>query len=890
MGIFSRKKTITVSSTSYNLAGDQANRVQFLPTLILGEILKPTAQGLGSTIVENLLAGQGIRMRSFARWARTTGYTALVGQTAGRLAGGNSIDTTIIETQIPPRIDHTITIQTAEVDGAEFSYWAERWLIENHPNEINSDYTLDYKEETNEIIITMPLGGPIYTVTPTDFDTANDYLYVSYQYLGIGGVEPIIPGIITVVPDAASFPDTSGWSSAVETITAVPVALVTKVDVAVTYSDATPPTNSTSSNTDATNYNEITNEYEVTLYVGTDPTNRYRSISDRKVQRNTVSRVVQQTVSTVVTTATLAGGVIQTTTTTTTVDSLVPYYSYTLDTQVIINNTWTDMQVMIYGRGTGNTVLDAMFAPDADAGAFFPFIPIRHMNRFLSPSNSGAVYARSQIAMKKATGSKYSKVEKGIKTTDKLKDIDHVYAVFGVALNVRERSAKKYLYQFFDFVIDNIGNSATGFNQWEVNWNLADISRNSWISWRDAQSVPLDPLFGTPEPARLPYPSLPSQKIRIRGAFSYDMEISWAGISKATYPGKGKAGVRVGEAWLTQGAVQNYTEILDSAGIVGSRIQSKDATNFHWQETEDTYHTISVRSLVHNNRIYKGKAVTTTAREALNDAEESGFILPLHEGVFRAMSLKDATQMASANGYLVFNSYTVTKQKWYQTTLFKIIIVIIIIVVSIFFPPAGGFGAGLLGTAATVGGALGLVGATALIVGAIANALAAMLLARILTAASTALFGERIGMIVGTIATIAATAYASGAQSGQGFAASFGDMASASNIMKLTVAAGEGYTGYLSDKTAKIVADSQKILTDYNRKSKEIADKYYNEFGGKGAVIDPITLLDTPEASSFFPETPSMFLSRTLMTGSDVVAMSQDLLTNFTSLSTSVSQ
>ena len=68
-----------------------------------------------------------------------------------------------------------------------------------------------------------------------------------------------------------------------------------------------------------------------------------------------------------------------------------------------------------------------------------------------------------------------------------------------------------------------------------------------------------------------------------------------------------------------------------------------------------------------------------SAKEALEDVEESGFIIPLHEGVYRAMGLKDSTQMATACSFMVFNCYQVVKKKWYQTGIFKIILVVILI-------------------------------------------------------------------------------------------------------------------------------------------------------------------------------------------------------------------
>ena len=43
--------------------------------------------------------------------------------------------------------------------------------------------------------------------------------------------------------------------------------------------------------------------------------------------------------------------------------------------------------------------------------------------------------------------------------------------------------------------------------------------------------------------------------------------------------------------------------------------------------------------------------------------------------------------MATANVHILFNSYTVTKQRWYQRGTFKILLIIIIIVVVVVINP-----------------------------------------------------------------------------------------------------------------------------------------------------------------------------------------------------------
>ena len=882
MGVFSKKKKIFVSSVAYNLAGDQKDRVQYLPTTVVGTVLSGSNFSMGETINSSLLHGPGVRLRSFARWARTLGYTNLVGQTSSQLRIGANIDFALLATHLTKPEPGVVSIQTAEIGMADYAYWAEEWILANHPDLVDGDYELDFDEVANIIYIRFPLIT--YTLTPVGFDPLAQYLYVSYNIVGAGVDGPIVPGPQIEVDSPSQFPSTAGWQSNGTTGIADSMVLVTKVDTVDTYSDSRPATSGTSQSTSTVNFPTTTDEYEKTLYGGKAPGSN-KTTSTRSIRKNTTTKKRVSTPVVVVTNTSIGGGVTKTTTTTTTTDTVVTSYVYQTDTQESDDKSWSPMHLLIYKQNSGDAVLDAMFTPSADAGIFFPFIPIRQNNRMLSDNYHGNVFARNPKALKKATGAKYADLVKNIASTPSLKDIDHAYAVFGVALNTQEKAAKKYLYKFFQAVYA-LGAGGTGeYNSWKAAWNVANTSKLAWKDWFEAQSVPASPLYGLPEPKITPYPPVPNRSISVRSSrFNYYMTVSWNAMAETVFTGLGKPTAKVGDVWLTAGATANYFELLHSAGILGSRSSTGNLTTITWQDEPDSYRVMAIWGLRHDNIVYKGKGVGIGAHKALADNDESGFIVPLHEGVFRELSIKDATQMSTACTYLVFNCYTVVKQKWYQTGLFKIVVIGLIIVVSIFFPPAGGVGAGLLGTAAAVGASLGLVGLTAVIVGAIANALAAMLLSMLIMKTSTALFGDKIGAIVGTIASIAAVAYGTSLSSGQGFAASYGDMMSAQNIMKLSIAAGDGYTGYLKAENQDIIDKSLKLMEEYSEKSKEISNMYAQNIGFKGATFDPMLLT---ESAKLYPETPSMFLSRTLLTGSDISGMTNDMIGNFVAVTTS---
>lgn len=198
-----------------------------------------------------------------------------------------------------------------------------------------------------------------------------------------------------------------------------------------------------------------------------------------------------------------------------------------------------------------------------------------------------------------------------------------------------------------------------------------------------------------------------------------------------------------------------------------------------------------------------------------------------------------------------------------------------IIVISYY---TGGAGAGLLGSAATVGAAVGLTGIAALIVGAVANALAAMILTKLIGYASTKVFGDKIGAIVGAIASVVAVSIGTGMANGATMAESFNGLMSAPNLIQLSNAAGNGYAQYMQAAVKDTIAETQKVLEDYSERSKEISEQYADVIGTGNGIIDPTQIMNSTQAMF---ENMDSFLSRTLLTGSDISDMTVSMLTSF---------
>jgi hypothetical protein len=458
-------------------------------------------------------------------------------------------------------------------------------------------------------------------------------------------------------------------------------------------------------------------------------------------------------------------------------------------------------KMWIYEIGTGNAVLDEMIADDVADSEYVPYIPVRLDNQFLSPTFKSAAYELSKKAYKKILGGKFDELVEALEDNEQLDEIDYAYVMFGVPLNVKERASREYLYRFFEKCRLSQTTGSVDYALYEEAFQAYLESKEAWNVWKAAQSDPLDPLYGTPEPEILEQPTRPSNRVKIRSTGSVDTNvsftISWGGIAETTGVGLKKPDATKGEIWLTTGSASSGSTdtIITGGTILGTGTSSGAAVNIHWQIDEDNWKTLTITSLRHENNIYKSKSVEITGAEALEDLEESGFLVPLHMATVREMRLIDSTQMMTAAAYVVLNSYKTVKKKWYQTGVFKIVMFIAIVVISVV--TFGGAAPGLLGTALAVGTAVGLTGIAAIIAGTVINMLAAMIISKLIMAGATEFFGAKWGALIGSIVSLVVMNVGAGVSSGLSLSQMGAQLASAQSIMQITNAIGSGISGYL---------------------------------------------------------------------------------------------
>lgn len=826
MGLFSAKKTVYVSSVAYNLAGGEDDRPDFLKTATISAVIagKPS---IPDAVTNAYRSGPGSRLKNFARWARTSGYTDDIGLAFGSIVSGDSIDTSVLAGEIPHTVGTSVVIQTADIDRGDYSYWVEQHILDNFPERIGTDYVADFNEATSTITITYA-DSSTEDIVPTGFTPLASYLYAAYSEATTSVDDPVVTGSTTVLGMGDPWPDTAGW----------------------TYDSGA-----------------STTDHDVWTMV--------EPISG-------------------------PGDGIFIRTSTMYFDTVGLVRSWRIDTQDTSVRTFSDPKIFIYQQNTGNAVLDAMWAIPDSGGDFLPVIPIRLNNQFVSDLYPTTIYPSAKRAVRRSLGSKYDILEERVADNPDLADIDYAYAVFGVSLNVQENASRKYIYKFFEMIMEDP--TRGGFAVYE-NWkDQFVLARESWVAWTEwrASVVAVGVDYAGAEPATLPYPAMPRGSIEINSShnlvINYNMRVSWNSIVEESGSGLLDAGHGKGAIWFEQGAVEEFEPIYwikdyDTGEYVPAITDtlSSQAVTLNWQVTATSWKRLTIVGLKHRNLIYGGKSVEILAFEALDDEDESGFIIPLHEDVYKSLSVKDQTQMATACCFLVFNCYKVVKQKWYQTGWFKVLLVVAVIAVTYFL---GGFGAnsvGLLGANAAVGVMLGATAGTlaATVLGVVANALAAMILTSIIQKGATVLFGDKLGAIIGTIASLAALQVGSAWMNGTSLTASFGALMRADGILKLTLAAGNGAAGYLRGAAAEMMAKTADVTEEFEKRSKEISQAF-SELTGGADLFNPLELVDAgSRQNGALGEPLDTFLQRTLMVGSDVSDMTFSMLSNFTDITLS---
>lgn len=883
---------ILVSSTVVNLAGEEENRPIYIRSTVLGGVLSNRVKSLGGHIGTSYVTGPGVNLKNFARWVRANrpnNYNSRVSFMSSGIGLNASDNFGTIAPQIPVVAPSTVEVITATIDQGLYTYWSEQWILENHPDKINTEWTTSYEPTTNTITVT--LSGTVYTFVPSNNVQADMYLFVRYRTVTSNAANIYIQEPTVTLPIGQEFPPMTGWTMTSSNVTNDTASASRTSQTNSTFSDNSAPITGTVTTTYSTvNYQSFNKTYERVVTSNSANTNTITQVRETQNHNQYYGGFTnQQTVTQV--DVDIGGGV--TRTDTTTVNQQVFYVTRTTTraTQEIGKTVYSNTKLFIYKYGSGNSLLDNIIGSPQNSGRFFPFIPVRVDNQFPSATYLPDIFKASKTAFRRSTKTHLRKVTRKLAKHESLADIDYTFTVFGVSLNVLEMACREYIYIFFNQMKLQHGSQMQALAKWEADFDIAKASVEAYETWRSAQGNELDPLNGTNPPAIIPYPKLPEIKIRTYSSnpiLGYDQTISWAAIEEESFTGVGRVGAKKDHGWLVNGPSITKTEKVPQEFwdggtiIVDGKTHEITSTYIYYQFTATTYKRLKVYNLKHRNVVYQGHYVETTAAQALANPDESQFIIPLHEQMYKEMRLVRSTQMATACSFLLFNSYVVKKIRWYQTGFFRIILIIAAIVIAAYTGGTSlGSTAGILGTNGAVGAAIGLSGSYAAIAGAIINATASMIVFSVISNAAMSLLGPELGAILAAVAMIVLQNPNLLDSFGSSMTTGFSELLKADNIIKLTNAVGQGMT----TANQALAIQTQENVARYNAEAAVVREQFNQQFGANGAGIDPRLLTQNTYSIKTF-ESVDAFLTRTLLTGSDIADMSTSMLSDFASITT----
>ena len=502
-------------------------------------------------------------------------------------------------------------------------------------------------------------------------------------------------------------------------------------------------------------------------------------------------------------------------------------------------------QYLLYRLGSGvHPELDNLVTVTPLTSPYFPAVPLRVNNgSMVDKAHQQTAQYKTSKQLLKMVGLNLEDLGKSVEDNPNLKDIDYCFVVFGVRLNTTSPEGKAYLFRFFQYLR-----------------SISHVTSAQYKSWEDGYYKKYgESSVGMPTTNSV---EIYSPKAR---ADNYDIKLQWQYIDTRLVTGMVKPGASPGTVTVQMGGSKTELDlgndmVLDASILLVRR-----------QVDANTYEELEIAGLTYENFIYKGKSIIITAHDAMSDPDEDGFIIPLNQADIRAMPLGELTNLAYQCMHIVFNCYKVVKKKWYQTGIFKVVIVVAAIVVVALSWGAGTPAATAMTTAAfSVAAALGATGILLTYLAATLYVMSMIVISAILTKVSTEAFGKKWGPIIGMIAA------AMVAKIGSPDLTKAPSYLTASNVIKATSAVTESY---LERQMEGIQKDLVQVQADYKtgmEKIEEMTQKFL------GTNVDLIDIQGLTEASwQLQYEHPDDFLTRTLMTGSDVCTITTGMIEHF---------
>lgn len=750
MGLFSRKKIISVSSVTINLAGKDT-QTNYLRKTINSSIT--SGSDVAGTLSSAYLHGMGIKIEQAYKYGRDH-YS--LGLPEGKIYYGTPDIPELTSVIQGLNQGKDIVFVQADYGAPDISYWVDQYVTQKY--EYDADYGGMGKPPAGiandaDIGFTVDSTGKVtiyYGTAPNQFKETVTFPGIDFQ----GGYYMAIYRIATK----------GSPTSTVETRPTLP----TDVE----------ETNTTTENIN--NYGQFSTK-KTTVAVVIDAVKNITTITTT-IQIDVVSR----------------------------------------------------KQYFFYKAGVGTyPTLDSIVNRVTRASIYYPVVPLRLNNKDLTdPSQQGTDLYKTSKKLLNKLNLKYTMLGDKLNENPDVGEIDHAFFVMGISFNSQYQTSIDYLHEFFKYLSKTSPSNKAEYLTW-----YAQTSGATGHIGANATRPPVN-------------------KLSLRQG-PYDVTVAYQYVDFKVVDGViGKKGTVLRE----KGIAASITIINDLNASVELKT-NVSVVYFKKQISDTQYEVIELCGAEHSNNVYKGHSVNTNGYDCLSDPDEQGFVVPLCQNILDEMNLVNRTQMTFDCMFMVINSYSETKAKWYQSGIFQILTVAIAIVVSVV--SFGGAIAGIQGVIAAATAAGTSVGL------AVATFIGTQVLIGLAVTYGIQLLGQVLGADFLFIAAIAMLAYgAVSAYTSYGSSSNPG-LPYADEVLGLVSSVSKGATSQLQRDLEVVMKEMKQNQENYQQQMKDIEDAM--DMFQMNKDVDLYALTQSAYFNLF--EQPNEFLVRTLNSNPGIVTL-----------------
>lgn len=447
---------------------------------------------------------------------------------------------------------------------------------------------------------------------------------------------------------------------------------------------------------------------------------------------------------------------------------------------------------------------------------FYPVVVFRRDNQdMFDPARAGDVLYETSKELLRKMDINAQQIADAINENPDVGQIDHAYLMFATRLMTDNPACIEYLARFFDRY-ESDGDYLLIKEIYDRSGGEAD--RIAYILQYDFNISRKDPRFTPLINQVMNYSNF---QMRIQ-EYGLDIALQWSFITVDIVDG------RHGEK--------------DAA----VRYLHEDHVEFRWQYEPNRYKRIKVYHPKLVNYIYGTHAFHVDISDLFEEDTKNNFIIPLHIGILDEMNTLAKNTLYYDCIQLVFNSYEITKVKWYQRSFFRVLVTIAGIALFIY---TGGASAILAELAAGA-----YLAAATLIIEAILISIAVSYAFKLVVKA--------IGMDAAMLLAVIATVFAFVQLNQAGW--DFGQAASAQNLLFVANGITNGIQANLADLFADLGEEMDLFAAESEEKMNAL--KEAQELLDFDGLLDPFEFIRS-EPMINFNESPSDYYHRTIHSG-----------------------